>query len=292
MSLKSIKQLPDNEVKALIRLIADEDAPNAAKLTARLAELIRLDPERVDTIIGRDFKNTPAAVNQLILSARAEMILQMFKNIFTRSGEPDLEEGLFLLSKFHNPRLSLSEFSGKIDALAEFTAGYVKPAADLNSFLTLFCKALFEEQGFSASPEGHADIESMYLDSVLETKRGTSLALSSLFILVAEKLGIPAYGTHLPGMIIVQLHTPGNRIFIAPSMKGKIITRHDCLRFVRNRLMAWEDHFLDPADPEYMLSLTAGNLIYQHNRLGQTEFSEHIKKFLAVIQTRSEKKPS
>ncbi|MDD4005382.1 MAG: transglutaminase family protein [Elusimicrobiaceae bacterium] len=289
MSVKKPKQLPDSEIKALIDLIANEDNSNAEKLTARLAEIIRCDPERVDTIIGREFHDTPDCVGRLLMAVRAEMILQMFRNIFTRAGEPDLEEGLFLLSKFFEPRLSLAEFTGKIDSLAEFTAGYAKPATDLASFLALFNKALFEEKGFTVAPEGRALPQAMYLSSVLESKQGTSLALSSQFILVAEKMGIPSYGTHLPGMVIVQLHTPGNRIFIAPSLKGKIISRHDCLRYVRSRMMAWEDYFLDPADSAYMLSLTIGNLIFQHNRLGNEDTVEHLKRFLGVIQTRAER---
>ncbi len=289
MSVKNPKQLPDSEIKALISLIANEETSNAEKLASQLAEIIRHDPERVDTIIERDFKNTPDHIGKMLMAVRAEMILQMFGNIFNRKGEPDFEEGLFLLSKFENSRLSLSDFTGKIDELAEFTADYVKPATDLTSFLTLFNKALFEEKGFTVTPEGKALPQHMYLGNVLTCKQGTSLALSSLFILVAEKLGIPSYGTHLPGMVIVQLHTPGGRIFVAPSMRGKILTKHDCLRYIKSRMIAWEDYFLDPADSAYMLSLHIGNLIYQHNRLGNTDTVEQLKRFLSIVQCSTEK---
>ncbi|MFA6583074.1 MAG: transglutaminase family protein [Elusimicrobiaceae bacterium] len=285
MSVRNPKKLPDNEIKALIALIANEDTLNAESLKTKLAEIVRRDPERIDTLIGENLNSAPGFVEQIVACARRNMLSAMFENIFKRNGEPDFEEGLFLISKFENPTLSLSEFTGKIDALADLTSKRVKDTKDLTGFLSAFSASLFAEQGFSIHPEGQAAPEYIYLSRVLETKRGTTLALSSLFILVAERLGIPSYGTHLPGMVFVQLHTPTGRVFLAPGMQGKIIRKQDCLNYVRSRMIAWEDFFLDPADSTYMLALTLGNLIYFYNKGGDEEKTAHLKEYLGVVQS-------
>jgi hypothetical protein len=77
MTIKKLKQLPDKEITALINLISDEEACNAEKLKDKLAEIIKYDAERVDTIVGREFKTKPDVIKELELNVRSEMICKM-----------------------------------------------------------------------------------------------------------------------------------------------------------------------------------------------------------------------
>ena len=128
-----IKSIPDNEIKALITLIQEEEDDNADRLKGELASIIRLNPERVESIVTHDFSaNTPQFLLDLLEQTRWEALDKMFQRLSaTHGSELNLEEGLFLLSKFAYPSISLMDISASLDAMADDMGEAVNSTASL-----------------------------------------------------------------------------------------------------------------------------------------------------------------
>ena len=68
---------------------------------------------------------------------------------------------------------------------------------------------LFEELGFAGNKDDYYNPINSYLPAVLETKRGLPISLSLVYKLVAERVGLRAWGVGLPGHFVVGVQAEG-----------------------------------------------------------------------------------
>src|SRR5206468_6452152 len=84
---------------------------------------------------------------------------------------------------------------------------------------------LFTELGFAGNIEDYYNPYNSYLPSVLATKRGLPITLSLVYKIVAERLGLRAWGVGLPGHFLIGVECePGNKMLVDTFASGRIIT--------------------------------------------------------------------
>jgi len=144
---------------------------------------------------------------------------------------------------------------------------------------------LFQKQGFQSvkKPSGPNDL---FLDIVMDRKKGYCLSLSILYLSLAERLGLPLYGVAVPGHFFVRYDDGHVRFNIETTSKGGT---------------ASDEHYIkkfnvpvDFKDNIYMTNLdktqTVGCLF---NNLGNTYYDiGDIETALAVLEEAVEINPS
>lgn len=78
---------------------------------------------------------------------------------------------------------------------------------------------LFDELGFRSISEA-SDPNSLFLHTVMDTKRGYCLSLSILYLAIAERIGLPAYGVVVPGHFFVRYDDGQKRYNIETTSRG------------------------------------------------------------------------
>jgi len=81
-------------------------------------------------------------------------------------------------------------------------------------------KYLFEEMGFRSIASAD-NPEDLFIDSVIEKKRGYCLSLSVLYLSIAERLGLRIYGVVVPGHFFVRYDDGQTRFNIETTSGGK-----------------------------------------------------------------------
>jgi len=76
--------------------------------------------------------------------------------------------------------------------------------------------------GFSGSDKSYHDAESSYLDSVLKRKQGIPISLAVVYLAVARRVNIPAYGIGFPGHFLVRVGDVGG-VYLDP-FEGRVLT--------------------------------------------------------------------
>ena len=115
-----------------------------------------------------------------------------------KEGQYDLLEGFILISKFQYPDLDEAAIHKQIEAIKRDIW------LEFNSNLTALEKVkvlnhiLFEVQGFSGNKTNATALHNVFLNNLLETKKGNYLSLGILYIFISQKLGIPIFGVDLP----------------------------------------------------------------------------------------------
>ena len=156
-----------------------------------------------------------------------------FRELVSAEPLPLAEAALTFAQEIEYPDLDIEQYLLVIDELA-------RDAADANITLgstpaqaAQLAVWLYEERGLRGNSDNYSDPLNSYLNVVLDRGLGIPISLSVIYISVAERLGIPAYGVGLPGHFVVGVGDLNNAIFIDP-FHGKRLTGRECAALVRN----------------------------------------------------------
>ena len=140
---------------------------------------------------------------------------------------------------------------------------------------------LFEEQDFKGNSEDYYNPANSYLPAVLENKRGLPITLSLLYKLIAERLGLRAWGIGLPGHFLVGMEIEGARLLVDPFAQGRLLTNEEAHARMQEMFgpeMEWSDELLRPASNRHWLTRILQNLL---NVFGSTN---HFADVAAVLE--------
>ncbi len=149
--------------------------------------------------------------------------------------------------------------------------------------------------GLRGNADDYNDPRNSYLNEVLLRRLGIPISLSVIYIEIAQRLHIPAYGISLPGHFIVGIEDGGQKWFLDPFHGGGRISVADCAHLVRTNTSysgPFDEKWLLPASESDILARMLTNLrvIYvQHSlwdmaiavierlRLVQPQVPEHVR---------------
>ena len=131
------------------------------------------------------------------------------------------------------PDLDVAAYMRVLHELSETAADHIDldvPIADQAEDLAAF---LFGKAGYRGNTLAYSDPRNSYLNEVLDRRLGIPITLSVIYIDVANRLGIPAYGIGLPGHFIVGVHLPEAEIWLDPFHGGRRVDLSDCAELIR-----------------------------------------------------------
>lgn len=148
-----------------------------------------------------------------------------------RSQPVDLARACLLIGCEVDPHLDVEAWVGVLDRLA----ADVPPgdAGDPARSVDRLQLALGVHAGFAGTPEDYADLRASLLHEVLRRRRGLPILLSVVWVEVARRAGIAAYGVGLPGHFVVGVGDPGGRVVLCdPYAGGRALTAADAAALV------------------------------------------------------------
>lgn len=131
------------------------------------------------------------------------------------------------------PGLDVAGYMAVLHDLSETAAERVdltQPVAEQAQRLAGY---LFGELGFGGDQAAYSDPRNSYLNEVLDRRLGLPISLSVIYIDVAHRLGVPAYGIGLPGHFIVGVHARESELWLDPFHGGCRLDLDDCAALIR-----------------------------------------------------------
>lgn len=138
----------------------------------------------------------------------------------------DAEAAAIALAMDHDPSVRPSHVRAELDAVAGLLAPDVG-AANGHARLGRLLRGLYGELGFT-TPVTYDDPRFHHLNTVLEHRVGSPVALAVVLVSVAERLGIALSGVAFPGHFMVR-YEASQPVFVDPS-NGAFPFPADCLR--------------------------------------------------------------
>lgn len=91
---------------------------------------------------------------------------------------------------------------------------------------------LYNEVPLKGNIQDYSDPRNSFISAVLDRGLGIPISLSVIFVAVAQRLGLDAYGIGLPGHFICGVGDDNHAIYVDP-FNGKRLSGSDCVRLVR-----------------------------------------------------------
>jgi len=123
---------------------------------------------------------------------------------------------------------------------------------------------LFDEMGFTGNTEDYYAPSNSYLPAVLKSRKGLPITLSLVYKLVAERVGLRAWGVGLPGHFLVGVDCGGSPIMIDAFAGGRMLTQdeaHSRMQEMFGPEVEWSEELLRPASNRHWLTRILQNLL-------------------------------
>ncbi len=192
------------------------------------------------------------------------------------------------------PGLNVEHYLSRLDSLASEAHTAVLPASPLSERIDALSDFLFYKMNFrGARGTGHSTTydythpEHSYLNRVMDNRIGIPISLSVLFIAVAQRLGLTAYGISLPGHFIAGVYEGGVEILVDPFNSGLRISIADCSRLVREStgsLRPFNPKWLSPIPPADLLARMLTNLCHAYIQRQDWRNAIPVIKHLLLVQ--------
>lgn len=197
------------------------------------------------------------------------------------------------------PRLDVPFYLSRLDALAEAARQQVATptlqARPLPERIDALSDFLFSSLDFQGNRDHYSDPRNSFLNCVLDRKTGIPISLSLVYISIARRLGLNAYGIGLPGHFIAGVEADGRHVYVDPFNAGLRLSTAACERLVKEsspERLPFQPGWLTPVRGRDFIARMLTNLCHayiqsedwrsaihaiQHLLIVQPEFSFHLR---------------
>ena len=187
------------------------------------------------------------------------------------------------------PALAIDQYLARIESLAEAARPHIVNGKTLNERAESLSDFLFYQKDYRGNRDAYFDPRNSFLNCVLDRKQGIPITLSVLYVAIARRLGMPAYGVGLPGHFIVGLFEDGQEVLIDPFNAGLRLTANDCDKLVRESTSyegPFQPKWLAPISPLNLLARMLNNLC--HAYIHQEDWNAAITVIQHLLQIQPE----
>jgi regulator of sirC expression with transglutaminase-like and TPR domain len=279
------------EIPSLISLLDDHDSEVAQAAMSRLCskgESVIPDLERAWQECVEELQLV--RIEHIIAQIQSSVTLQKLKE-WVDTGATDLFHGAYCMAKLMHCDISFEPLAQTLNSICN--AIWV----ELNSYLTALEKVniinhvLFNTYQFRNNAAQPGSLPELFLiDNLLQNKVGNSVALSTLYLCVAEKLKLPIKGLNMPhGIMLAYLdeyRDDGQSLFyIYPFFQGQVLGRQQ-VELIVNRNQIGENyhhHYLHTCSNQLYMRRLAEALRDAFVHAGQREPLEKINAAIAIL---------
>jgi regulator of sirC expression with transglutaminase-like and TPR domain len=276
--------LEDNNLKALVSLLSDEDAEIISHIKDKILSLgVEIIP-----VLEREWETN---FNPLV-QKRIEILIHriQYAGLVERltswkdSGGEDLLEGMWLVATYQYPDLDKQKVKADFEQL--FYEAWTSLEEELSPAETvkLLNSVIFGKLKFSSNTKNFHSPSNSMINNVLESRRGNPIALCVVYLLIAQKLKLPIYGVNLPNLFILIYKTEKEPPFYINAFnKGLIFSKADIDNYISHLNLTPNPIFFEPCDHIDILARIFRNLIVSFEKIGEAAKVKEIKVLLKIV---------
>ena len=287
---------PQNtELNALISLLDEPSNPVFDKIKEKILYYgIDAIPFLEDAWDNSFDNNIQSRIEEIIHSIQLNNLKNALVN-WKENNRLDLLEGFYLVSRYQYPDLNYDNMKDQVARIEKDIW------LELNSNLTALEKVkvinhvLFDINRFAGNKSNIDAPQNLFLNNLLETRKGNHLSLGILYIVLSQKLGIPIFGVNLPQHFILAYmdEVQGEKIvledenevlfYVNPFNKGAVFTQREIELFIKHLKIKPSKSFYKPCDNTDIIRRLLENVIENYNKLGYLEKVDELKELLDVL---------
>ncbi|GAB3952173.1 hypothetical protein GCM10028805_33660 [Spirosoma harenae] len=274
----------DNELKALISLLDDEDPEVVEHVEQRIRQMGGQMIPLLETEWEGSFNaNLQKRIEEIIHDLQYESVLERIRD-WKNGGAMDLLEGLWVVATYQYPDLSLTKLKADVEQL--FYEVWVDFKMDMHpdEQIKAMNSVFFSKLKFAPNTKHfHSPANSM-INQVLESRRGNPITLCVLYMLIARRLNLPVYGVNLPNLFVLTYKNNGVQFYINVFNRGLVFTTKDIDQYIDQLNIQRLDTFYQPCTNTDIVRRVLRNLMLAFEKNGDTDRVREVEQILAAVR--------
>ena len=146
---------------------------------------------------------------------------ERFRALVARPDEAiNLAQAALAIAEERYLDLDPARYLEQLDAMALEVSRALGADAGSHDRLVALNRYLFHEQGFHGNNAEYYDPRNSFLNDVLERRTGIPITLSTVYLEIGWRIGLPLEGVSFPGHFMVKCEVPGGAIMLDPYSGG------------------------------------------------------------------------
>ncbi len=278
--------ISESQIKALIRLLSDDSERIVRTIRDKLIEI---GESAVPLLLEAEIEQPELArrIEQVLDEIRGNRLeAEMRQLAACPTQEVDLEAGAFLIARYAYPTLDVGLYRRRLDEMAAEIRDRMGRRVSGEEAVKTMSRYLFTEQGFRGNSKNYYEADNSYLNRVLDRRTGIPISLSTVYLLVGQRLGLPVYGIGMPGHFLVKFDSERYKVFVDCFNAGALLTEKDCARFLIQAGYGFDQKYLHRSSPRAILVRTLKNLIAIYHKLDEGVKETRLARFMSILDGR------
>lgn len=283
------------EMQALLKLIDEPDEGNFTLIRHKLLDYGSVVLGPLEGLLDHYFDDDiQSRIMRLIHDIQFQEVFDRLSK-WASAETHNLLKGFFIVSCYQYPHLVYKDIHAKIDLIIRDV--WLEINEDLTALekIKVLNHIMFDIHHFRPNKEEMHDPQNFFLNTVLDTRKGSPLALGIIYMLVGRSLGIPIYGVNLPQHFVLAYTRegslekdvlPGSQdvlFYINPFNLGSVFTQHEIDLFLKQLKQESKPEFYTPCANTAIIRRMINNLIFAYIQGKKTEKVEDMKRLLEAL---------
>jgi len=230
-------------------------------------------------------------IRHIIRRLNRENLYAEFVNWLSLESD-DLLKGFILVSKTQYPSLDQTAIALQIEKIRKDIWIELHDNLTAMENVKILNHIIFDIHKFAGNKKEIPAPENSCINTFLASHLGSPLSLGILFIIMAQKLGLPVYGVNLPQHFILAYLSEGGLedpveedvlFYFNPFNRGTVFTRREIDLFIKQMRFQPEKSFFLPCSNAEIISRLINFLIYTNNQSGFTDKTEDLENLLTAF---------
>ncbi len=281
----------NSEIKALISLLDDEDQEITEHVEQRIRQLGgQMIPYLESEWEGSFNPVVQKKIEELIHDLQYQSVLERIR-VWKEGGSIDLLEGLWIIATYQYPDLSLDKLRRDIEQL--YYEVWLEARSDMHPVdqIKTLNHVFFNKLKFAANTKHFHSPSNSMINIVLDTRRGNPISLCTIYMLIAQKLGMPVYGVNLPSLFVLTYKQGTTQFYINVFNRGLVFSKSDIDHYIGQLNLKPTDTFYQPCPNVDIIRRVLRNLMLAFEKTGDTDRMKEVEKIMESIQDEDAQPP-
>jgi regulator of sirC expression with transglutaminase-like and TPR domain len=285
-----------SNIKAMISLLDDPDQDVFKQISTELismgTEVVPMLEEAWETAFDPVMQER---IENIIHKIQFDGVKEELRR-WALSDDQDLLTGALLVARYQYPDLDESAVRGELNRIKRDIWMELSEYMTPQERVMVMNKVLFEREGFAGNTANFHAPQNSFLHTVVESRKGNPLLLSTIYMILAKQLDMPVFGINLPEHFILAYQDPqGNAkptytypqanivFYINAFNKGSIFLKGDIDQFIRKLGLEFDRSYYEPCSNTQIIRRMILNLSNAWQKLGETVKANEVTELLNHI---------
>jgi regulator of sirC expression with transglutaminase-like and TPR domain len=274
----------ENEIKALVSLLDDQDV----EVLEHVEKRIRTMGGQIIPYLEDHWEENglnplmQKKIENLIHDLQYTHVKERLINWRNRGCE-DLLEGMWIVATYQYPELNIDKLRQDIQDM--YFEVWLESRDDMHpqDQIRVLNQVFFDKYKFLPNTKNFHSAANSMLNQVFDLKRGNPISLCVIYMLIAQKLGLPVYGVNLPSIFMIVYKSPQTQFYINVFNRGMIFNKKDIENYIKQLNLQQLDIFFEPCSNLDIIRRVLRNLVVAFEKTGDHNSMQEIDEILRTV---------